>query len=187
MYTNADQYLNKRNEMKALIALNQPDVIGITEIKPKVPRYKVEESEIVIEGYEVFHNLDMEGRGIALLVKTEMKPTPCDSLKSSFNEHLFVECIQDDGTVITFCLVYRSSSCSQENNHKLCELIRKTSEIYKNDILFIGDFNLPSIDLKTETCNKSKNHVAAQFLERWDSTNTKEKQLDLEKGKSQTS
>ena len=56
MYTNADQYLNKRNEMKALIALNQPDVIGITEIKPKVPRYKVEESEIAIEGYKVFHN-----------------------------------------------------------------------------------------------------------------------------------
>ena len=77
--------------MKALIALNQPDVIGITEIKPKVPRYKVEESEIAIEGYEVFHNLDMEGRGIALLVKTEMKPTPCDGLKSSFNDHLFVE------------------------------------------------------------------------------------------------
>ena len=57
LYTNADQYMNKRNEMKILVDENQPDIVGITELKPKYPRYEINESEIAMEGYELFHNL----------------------------------------------------------------------------------------------------------------------------------
>ena len=46
--------MNKRNEMKALIEINQPDIVGITEVNPKHARFKVQECEIAIEGYELF-------------------------------------------------------------------------------------------------------------------------------------
>ena len=151
--------------MKALVALHHPDVIGITEIKPKLPRHKVEESEIAFEGYEVFHNLDNEGRGIALFVKSELNPTPSDKLNALFTEHISVDCTQGDGTVVTFCLIYRSPNSSHENNQRLCELIKTTADRNKDDILLLGDFNLPSIDWKSETCNNNDNHVATQFLE----------------------
>lgn len=35
LYTNADQLMNKRSELQALTDIHQPDIIGITEVKPK--------------------------------------------------------------------------------------------------------------------------------------------------------
>lgn len=68
-YTNCDSYLNKRSELKALLEIHDPDIVALTEVKPKRVRYTVQESEITLEGYEYeppFHNLDKQGRGIAL-------------------------------------------------------------------------------------------------------------------------
>ena len=104
--TNTDQYMNKRNEMKALIEINQPDIVGITEMKPKHARFNVQECEIAMEGYELFHNLEEEGRGIALLVRKEMEPTPNDRLSSTFSEHVFMDCTQGDGTLLTVGVIY---------------------------------------------------------------------------------
>ena len=68
LYTNADKYMNKRSEMKTIIETSQPDLVGITEVKPKQSRYQIEASEISHEGYESFHNLESGGRGVVLLV-----------------------------------------------------------------------------------------------------------------------
>ena len=110
LYTNADQYINKRNEMKILVDENQPDIVGITELKPKNPRYEINESEIAMEGYELFHNLREEGRGLALLIKKEMNPTPNECLNTHYSEHIFVDVTQGDGTALTVGLIYRSPS-----------------------------------------------------------------------------
>ena len=59
-YTNADQLMNKRTEFKAKIDSYNPDIIGITELKPKISRYNIEDCEIAIEGYDLLHNLDCE-------------------------------------------------------------------------------------------------------------------------------
>ena len=152
LYTNADQYLNKRNEMKALVEIHQPDIIGITEVKPKQARFDIQDSEIAIEGYELFHNLEEKGRGIALLVKKELKPTPNATLKATFSENLFADCTQLDGTSLVVGLIYRSPGSTLENNAQLCELIRNTAEVKKENLLLVGDFNLPSIDWENEVC-----------------------------------
>ena len=55
-YTNADQYMNKRSEMEAYVEIFKPDIIGITEVKPKNGRFSVQESEVSLENYEMFHN-----------------------------------------------------------------------------------------------------------------------------------
>ena len=165
IYTNADQYMNKRNEMKALIEINQPDIVGKTEVKPKHARFNVQECKIAIEGYELFHNLEEEGRGIALLVRKEMEPTPNDRLSSTFSEHVFVDCTQGDGTLLTVGVIYRRPGSTSENDKKLFELIRNTAGMRKDNLLIFGDFNLPSINWDTESCRNNESHEASQFLQ----------------------
>ena len=157
--------MNKRNEMKALIEINQPDIVGITEVKPKHARFNVQECEIAIEGYELFHNLEEEGRGIALLVRKEMEPTPNDRLSSTFSEHVFVDCTQGDGTLLTVGVIYRRPGSTSENDEKLFELIRNTAGMRKDNLLIFGDFNLPSINWDTESCRNNESHEASQFLQ----------------------
>ena len=68
LYTNADSLLNKRVELDALIDIHNPSIIGIVEVKPKNSRYEVQECEIGIKGYQTFHNLNGDGRGVCLHV-----------------------------------------------------------------------------------------------------------------------
>lgn len=165
LYTNADQYMNKRSEMLANIDIFKPEVIAITEVKPKHARYSVHESEITVEGYEPFHNLDSKGRGIALLVKKELKPSMCDSLISSFEEHVFVECQLGDGKVLLLGLVYRSPSSTLENSELLNELMRKASEVRATHTMIVGDFNYPDIDWNLEKSRVGPEQLATKFLE----------------------
>ena len=51
-YTNADNLLNKRNELQLVIASKQPDVLVITEIFPKnIESTKISQAELNLEGY----------------------------------------------------------------------------------------------------------------------------------------
>ena len=99
--------MNKRNEMNILVEEHKPEIIGVTEVKPKQPRYNINESEIAIKGYELFHSLGDEVRGIALLVKEEINPTINDNLNSQFSENIFVDVSQGEGTTLRVGLVYR--------------------------------------------------------------------------------
>ena len=119
MYINADNLMNKRTELDALIALHNPAVIGIVEVKPKNYRYKIQECEITIPGYDIFHNIEEEeGRGICLHVKQELKPTLVE-LDSKCQECVFIKCELTKGESLVLGLVYRSPSSSEENNAKL--------------------------------------------------------------------
>lgn len=80
--------MNKRDELKAYIDIFEPNIIGITEVKPKNARYEISDCELSIQGYDMFHNLTEEGRGIVLYVKDEMKPSVCDSINVPFSEKL---------------------------------------------------------------------------------------------------
>jgi hypothetical protein len=84
--------MNKGDEIQALIETHQPAVLGITEVKPKNNRFIIEECEVAYKCYEIFHNLGKSGRGIALYVMSDSKPSVCDSLESDFAESVLVEC-----------------------------------------------------------------------------------------------
>ena len=70
--------MNKRQELIALIEIYNPQIIAITEVKPKNLRFNIQECEVSIEGFELFHNLNDKGRGICLYIKTELKPSVID-------------------------------------------------------------------------------------------------------------
>ena len=87
-HTNADQLMNKRTEFKATIDSYSPDIIGIMEVKPKNSRYNIEDCEIAIERYDLLHNLDSEGRSVALYTKKDLKATLCENILNEFKESI---------------------------------------------------------------------------------------------------
>ena len=56
LYTNADGLINKRQELRVLInsLKDKPDVIAITEIKPKNVLGTIQPTEFNLDGYNVF-------------------------------------------------------------------------------------------------------------------------------------
>ena len=56
--TNADNMINKRNEIQSLVLTNNPDVFCITKTLPKNVLLKIEECEIQIDGYDCFANIN---------------------------------------------------------------------------------------------------------------------------------
>ena len=163
-YSNADSLLNKRTELLVELEIHNPDIIAICEVKPKSCRYTVQPGELSIQGYELFHNLDSNGRGVLLLIKNELSPSLCDELNDSeFQESIFVNCILSEDKIVTVGIVYRSPNSSQENSTRLNTLISKCST--KNrDIMIVGDFNYPEISWELETCRTRPEHEAAKFL-----------------------
>ena len=67
LYTNVDTITNKIDELNAKISLMDPDIIGLTEIKPKNASWDLTSQEVNITGYTSFINLS--GRGSVLFVK----------------------------------------------------------------------------------------------------------------------
>ena len=61
LYTNADQFLNKRDELQMFIAGNEPDIILITEILPKSHCNTISSSRLSLNGYNVFFSFDPDG------------------------------------------------------------------------------------------------------------------------------
>ena len=146
IHTNADQFLNKRAEFKRLVEIHNPSIIGITEVKPKNYRYEIQDCELSLEGYEVFHNMRKEGRGLVLYVKEELKASMVEELASDAMESIFVDCHLQDNKTLRVGLMYRSPNSSTENNKAFNDLLSKASDQKNFHLLVMGDFNYKEID-----------------------------------------
>ena len=162
MYINADSLMNKRTELDALIEIHRPDVIGIVEVKPKNYRYEIQECEIAIDGYDIFHNLEKEGRGICLHVKQELKPALLE-LDEIGQECIFTKCNLVKGESLILGLVYRSPNSTSENNEDLNRTLKHIVDKKPTHVAIIGDFNYPEIDWAQERSNASENNPATKF------------------------
>ena len=157
--------MNKRTELQAVIDIHQPDVIGVTEVKPKNWRYEIADCEIVIEGYELFHNLMKPGRGVVLYVRKELKPSLCEELnKHEFSESVFVECYLQDNEKVLLGIIYRSPNSAPENNTMLNTLLSKINDRNPSHLMIMGDFNYPQVDWSGNRCDAGSDHPASQFL-----------------------
>ena len=53
IYTNADQLNDKFNELQLLVKTHDPDIIAITEVKPKNCRFQPQIGEYLHDGYNM--------------------------------------------------------------------------------------------------------------------------------------
>ena len=58
LYTNADQLLNKMDDLSTLIAGDEPDLILISEILPKRSINSLSSARLSLYGYQAFFNFD---------------------------------------------------------------------------------------------------------------------------------
>ena len=165
LYTNADQFLNKRSEFSVAMEIYNPDIVGITEVKPKTSRYKIQESELMIENFDIFHNLEEDGRGLLLYVRTPLKASICE-MENDFSEKLFVECKLNDGNNLLIGLIYRSSNDERASVYaeKLNDLFTLVSNMKATHKIIMGDFNYPQIDWNMEISKVGEEHIASKFL-----------------------
>ena len=57
-YTNADQFLNKRDDLLMLIASDEPNILIFTEVIPKAQSNAITFSRLTLPGYFIHVNFD---------------------------------------------------------------------------------------------------------------------------------
>ena len=58
MYTNADQFLNKRDELIEFIVNDEPSIIMIIEVIPKAQVHPIEAASLELAGYSFHPNVE---------------------------------------------------------------------------------------------------------------------------------
>ena len=165
IHANVDSLLNKRAELQAQITLHNPDIIGISEVKPKNMRYAVQECEVSLDGFELFHNLEDTGRGICLYVREHLKPSLNTTFDNGSEEAILVECQLDgSGLPLLLGLIYRSPNSPPGNDAKINSWIINIANTKTPHLLLMGDLNHPEIDWQNERCDRHDQHPASKFL-----------------------
>ena len=123
-----------------------PDIIMITEVKPKNARYKVTEGELKLGGYDIYSNLTLvNGRGIIIYVKVKLHVRET-KVGSSYQESVWITIGLQGGDELLVGCIYRSPNSDKNNNECLRSSIKEAYNMNKSHILIVGDFNYPRID-----------------------------------------
>ena len=97
LYTNADQFLNKMEDLKTFIAGDEPDIIIITEVIPKAQANPIDAPLLEIDGYKPHVNFDISKtnlgasgiRGVAIYVRDDLNVNEI-ILSSEFKDQLWL-------------------------------------------------------------------------------------------------
>ena len=171
MYTNADQFLNKKEDLLEFIAGNEPSVVMITEVIPKAQINPIEASALNIDGYDVYVNFDISKhnlgacgiRGVAIYVKDELNASEV-TFCAEFKDHIWVEIpLTEKHTLLCGC-IYRSPTKEKDvtlkSTKQLCDLLVKAGERNDTHLLICGDFNYRGIDWVNESAVDQSEHLA---------------------------
>ena len=150
MYTNADSLINKVEELKLLIDSldNRPNIIAITEAKSKTKKSLINLSEFNIDGYSIISNdldSDSNSRGIIIYIDNNIDYSIMEC-QTKYKEFVFIKLNLNTKIELHLCVFYRSPSSLDDNNRLLLKLVAEMCESKKDNLMFIGDFNLPGID-----------------------------------------
>ena len=155
MYTNADQFLNKRDDLETMIMDDKPNIILITETIPKAQMSPITKARIVIEGYFMYTNFDPDlpnlgasgTRGVTIFVADHLDTKEISFSESDFHEQLWLSLKLRGNDNLLLGYIYRSpSSSSTESTTKLCNLMRLAVDANHSHLAIIGDFNYGEIN-----------------------------------------
>ena len=171
-YTNTDQFLNKRDELLLVITDDEPDVIVLSEVLPKVLKYPINPVCMVLPNYNMYLSFDPLSpefgsgkRGLAIYVREDMQCREVRFSNQDFNESMWLEItIWKEGTLLIGA-IYRSPGSHTNNNEALCKIMHTvTSERY-GQVVIVGDFNLPNIDWESKMSFDATTHFSHVFVE----------------------
>ena len=168
MYTNADCFNNKTNDLEILLQtlVHKPDVIVITEINPKKMVVSLQEGKFSMCGYNMFTlNIGKNNcRGIIIYVKVNLLVFEIE-VNSNFSEYLFIQIKLVCGNTLTIGAFYRSPTGNTSNDNELIELLRKINTVISDSFVLLGDFNLSNISWSNCTTSNGPNSLDSKFLD----------------------
>ena len=160
---------NKIDELKSRISVsaNPPDIIAITEIKPKNARFCTNEAELHLVGYEMHHiNIgNDQGRGICVYTRSEFHATEV-TLSATFKEYIALCMKIKEGDKLLLVTVYRSPNSELQNNNMMMDLLDCINDQRASHVLIVGDFNYPNINWDTGEVNGPPGHPAEQLRDK---------------------
>ena len=173
LYTNADQFVSKRDDMMMLICNDKPDLILLTEVIPKAQRLAIAPAQLAIPGFAQYanflpstQNLGSSGtRGICIYASLSLKVSEV-TLEQSAVEQLWVKLALTGSDCLLIGCLYRSPSGNTGDSvHQLEQLFRKASSMSFSHLLIVGDLNLPQIDWETESSSAPPSHCSHSFID----------------------
>ena len=115
MYTNADCLTNKITSLLEAIENNKPDIITITEIKPKNKSLPLSEISFNIDNYQFYSNIDSIGRGIGVYIHNSIRANKVE-ITETFKEFVKIKIKLNKSDTLNLVCVYRSPNATAENN-----------------------------------------------------------------------
>ena len=153
----------KHKELQLVCETHNPDIIAVAEIESKNSRNKLQESEIQLKGYTLFHNLDTAARGVCIFVRENLHPNESD-IKPDFTESVWVE-IKEKATEKTIIgCIYRSPNSTEDNNKKVNDFIRSLRDMKNTNLVLTGDYNYPQITWTDEGYGMTEEKKSSDFL-----------------------
>ena len=142
-FTNAQSIVNKMNEVKAVLAILNPDIFAVTEAWTNCD---IGDELLNIPGYELAARRDRNdtdrgrGGGILLYAKKNINLV-VEEESTDFNQCVTVNMkFQDES--IKLHVIYRSPNSNKSNDDALAKWVKEM----RGQNVLIGDFNFPDID-----------------------------------------
>ena len=118
IYTNIDQFVNKRDDLCMMIADDEPDLILLSEVIPKAQVNPISPAILSLPNYTMYLNFDpglsnlgRRGiRGIAIFVGTKWQATEVFFPNCSFKEQLWIKIPLKRSDQLLIGCIYRSPS-----------------------------------------------------------------------------
>ena len=150
LYSNVQSLKNKMNELRAVVSLERPDIIALTETWTNEG---VDNAFLQIEGYEIVERRDRVdtagGRGGGIVVYVRGIHAWRENTEGDFNQCVTVR-MKKRSDACALHVVYRSPNSSSENDMRLCQWMEGVTR-RKGEEIFVGDFNFPGIDWEKGT------------------------------------
>ena len=164
-YTNADNLINKKNNLYHSITSVKPDIICITDILPKNASLPVEDSELQIQGFDCFtnNNKSLCHRGVLIPTKKCLKAVTVNFSELDYREYVYCKLSSINSGLLHILCICRSPNNTIENNINLNSLISEFSKL-DGHFLILGDFNYPTINWATLGTRHNKENCTTKFL-----------------------
>ena len=164
-YTNADNLINKRNELYHSLTSVKPEIICITEILPKNAVLPVGDCELQIQGFDCFtnNNKSMCRRDVLIYTKKCLKAVAVNFSELDYREYVYCKLSSKNSDLLHILCISRSPNSAIENNNNLNSLISEFSKL-NGYLVILGDFNYPTINWGTLGTPHNRENCATKFL-----------------------
>ena len=167
LYTNADQFVNKRDLLLAQIAgKSSPNIIVITEMLPKAPSSIISSSLFALPGYSLYANFDPDNysplstniRGVGIFVSNKLESSQVFLQSTPFMDHVSANIKLQGSDSLLIGGVYRSLSCHLNTSvDSLCNLLSILDNY--THLLICGDFNFREISWSELSGSTNNCHI----------------------------